>query len=65
MNAKDLIEVLRALPKGGKIALHRREFEAVFRDPDRQERAKKVARLNNCTLALDENSGAGTFTRVA
>lgn len=65
VNAKDLIEVLRELPKGGKIALRRKEFEEVFRDPDRQQRAEKIARLNNCTLAVDENSGVATFTRVA
>ena len=32
MNVKDLIELLRALPKGSKIALQRKEFEALFRD---------------------------------
>jgi hypothetical protein len=65
VNARGLIEILRAMPKGGKIAFHRKEFEAMFRDTDRQRRAEKVARLNNCTLTLDEKNGVATFTRVA
>jgi hypothetical protein len=35
MNVKDLIEILRQLPRGGSIALHRKEFESVFPDSDR------------------------------
>ena len=30
MNAKDLIELLRKLPKGSKITLQRKEFETIF-----------------------------------
>ena len=65
MNVKELIELLRVLPKGNKIALQRNEFEALFRDLDPQRRAERIARLNNCTLTLDENNGVATFTRVA
>ena len=60
---KDLIESLRALPKGGTVVFPRSQFEALFRDSDRQERTEKIARLNNCTMTLDEN-GVATFTRV-
>jgi hypothetical protein len=65
MNVKDLIELLRALPKGSKIALQRKEFDMLFRDSDPQQRAEKIARLNNCTLTFDETSGVATFTRFA
>jgi hypothetical protein len=63
MNVRDLIELLRALPNGGTVAFSREQFEALFRDSDRQERAKKIARLNNCTLSVDEN-GVATFMRI-
>ena len=65
MNAKDLIELLRKLPKGGKITLQRNEFEALFRDTDPKQRAETIARLNNCTLTLDDGGEIATFTRVA
>ena len=65
MNVKDLIEILRQLPRGGSIALHRKEFESVFPDSDRQQRAERIARLNNCSLTLDEKSEVATFTRIA
>jgi hypothetical protein len=65
MNVKELIELLRVLPKGNKIALQRNEFEGLFRDSDPQRRVERIARLNNCTLTLDENKGVATFTRVA
>jgi hypothetical protein len=64
MNVKDLIELLRALPKGSKIALQRKEFEALFRDSDPGRRAGQIARLNGCDLTLDEKSGVARFTRV-
>ena len=65
MNVKDLIELLRALPKGSKIVLQRKEFDLLFRDLNSQQRAEKIARLNNCTLTFDESSGVATFTRFA
>ncbi len=65
MNAKDLIELLRKLPKGSKITLQRSEFEAVFRDSDPKQRAETIARLNNCTLTLDDDGEIATFIRVA
>src|SRR5580704_4566863 len=64
MNVKDLIELLRALPKGSKIALQRKEFEALFRDSDPGRRAGQIARLNGCDLTVDEESEVATFTRV-
>jgi hypothetical protein len=64
MNAKDLIELLRGLPTGSKFSLQRKEFEALFRDVDPKQWAETIARLNNCTLTLDENGGPATFTRV-
>jgi hypothetical protein len=64
VNVKDLIELLRALPKGSKIALPTREFEALFRDSDPRRRAEQIARLNGCDLMLDEESGVATFVRV-
>ena len=41
------------------------ERKSVFRDSDRQQRAKRIARLNNCSLTLDEKSEVATFTRIA
>jgi hypothetical protein len=64
MNVKDLIELLRKLPKGSKITFQRKEFEGLFRDSDPKQRAETIARLNNCTLTLEENGGPATFTRV-
>ena len=32
MNVKDLIEILRELPKGSMVVLQQKEFEALFRD---------------------------------
>ena len=64
MNVKDLIELLRALPKGSKIALQRKEFDALFRDSDPGRRAGQIARLNGCDLTVDEESGVATLTRV-
>ena len=64
MNVKDLIEVLRELPKGSMVVLQRNEFEALFRDSDPRRRAENIARLNGCDLTLDEKSGVARFTRV-
>jgi hypothetical protein len=50
MNAKDLIELLRKLPKGSKITLQRKDFETIFFDSDPKQRAETIARLNICTL---------------
>ena len=58
MNVKDLIEILRELPK------QRNEFEALFLDSDPRRRAENIARLNVCDLTLDEESGVARFTRV-
>ena len=63
MNVKDLIEILRELPKGSMVVLQRNEFEALFRDSDPRRRAENIARLNGCDLALDEESGVARFTR--
>jgi hypothetical protein len=64
MNVKDLIEILRELPKGSMVVLQRNEFEALFRDSDPRRRAENIARLNGCDLTLDEESGVARFTRV-
>ena len=61
MNVKDLIELLRALPKGSKIALQRKEFEALFRDSDPGRRAGQIARLNGCDLTVDDLAAPAGF----
>ena len=64
MNVKDLIEILRELPKDSMVVLQRNDFEALFRDSDPRRRAENIARLNGCDLAFDEKSGVARFTRV-
>ena len=64
MNVKELIEILRELPKGSMVVLQRKEFETLFRDSDPRRRAENIARLNGCDLTLDEKSGVARFTRV-
>ena len=64
MNVKDLIEILRELPKGSMVVLQRIESEALFRDLDPRRRAENIARLNGCDLAVDEKSEVARFTRV-
>ena len=64
MNVKDLIEILRELPKGSMVVLQRNEFEAMFRDSDPRRRADNIARLNGCDLTLDEKSEVARFTKV-
>ena len=64
MNVKNLIEILRELPKGSMVVVQRKEFEALFRDLDPKRRAEPIARLNGCDLILDEKSGVARFTRV-